>query len=346
MDTQKRKLLIRQFLLESAAASSDQLVARACVEFGISRQAVHKHLSELVAAQALRAEGQTKARKYSLKPLAEFSGTLLLDGLQEDRPWQDEIKPRIEALPQNVQRIVAYGFTEMLNNAIDHSGSADVQIDLLHTAVSVRLRITDQGVGIFRKIRESFHLAEDREAILELSKGKLTTDPQRHSGEGIFFTSRMMDVFVIRSGQLLFTHVRPDDDWLIESDQATRTGTQVEMVVSTRSSLEIKSLFDQFATTDDLSFSRTHVPIRLAQYAKDDLISRSQARRVLTRFHRFQEVLLDFSGVDFIGQAFADEIFRVFRSEHPEVRLVSTHANTYVSGMIHRAELLLAHQSQ
>ena len=98
--------------------------------------------------------------------------------------------------------------------------------------------------------------------------------------------------------------------------------------------------------SDVFSFLQSDVSIRLAQYAKDDLISRSQARRVLTRFHRFQEVLLDFSGVDFIGQAFADEIFRVFRTEHPEVRLVSNNANSYVAGMIHRAELLLAHQSQ
>ena len=125
----------------------------------------------------------------------------------------------------------------------------------------------------------------------------------------------------------------------VETGQEFGTGTQIEMVVSTRSSLEVKSLFDQFATSDDLSFSRTHVPIRLAQYAKDDLISRSQARRVLTRFHRFQEVLLDFSGVDFIGQAFADEIVRVFRLAHPGVSLSRINAAPDVERMIRRASI-------
>lgn len=42
-------------------------------------------------------------------------------------------------------------------------------------------------------------------AILELSKGKFTSDPARHSGEGIFFTSRMCDKFEILSKGLFFS---------------------------------------------------------------------------------------------------------------------------------------------
>jgi hypothetical protein len=44
----------------------------------------------------------------------------------------------------------------------------------------------DHGVGIFEKIMKHFNLADAREALLELSKGKLTSDPRNHSGEGIF----------------------------------------------------------------------------------------------------------------------------------------------------------------
>ena len=52
--------------------------------------------------------------------------------------------------------------------------------------------------------------------------------------------------------------------------------------------------------------------------------------------------MLDFSGVASIGQAFADEVFRVFRGKHPEVRLVSVHASSEVRRMISRAETLAA----
>ena len=59
--------------------------------------------------------------------------------------------------------------------------------------------------------------------------------------------------------------------------------------------------------------------------------------RIPLRFERFQEVLLDFHGVDFVGQAFADEIFRVFNLNHPEVRIAYAHANKSVLGMIRLA---------
>jgi hypothetical protein len=35
-----------------------------------------------------------------------------------------------------------------------------------------------------------------------------------------------------------------------------------------------------------------------------------------------------------IGQAFADQIFRVFAAEHPEVQLIPSHANDSILGII------------
>ena len=72
----------------------------------------------------------------------------------------------------------------------------------------------------------------------------------------------------------------------------------------------------------------------LAQYGKEHLVSRSQARRVLTRFDQFREVFLDFRGVEFIGQAFADEIFRVFRLQHPDINITWMGAEKEVERMI------------
>ena len=66
--------------------------------------------------------------------------------------------------------------------------------------------VSDDGIGIFLKIQQALNLLDTREAILELAKGKLTTAPDHHSGEGIFFTSRVMDAFDIQSGALHFHH--------------------------------------------------------------------------------------------------------------------------------------------
>jgi hypothetical protein len=66
-------------------------------------------------------------------------------------------------------------------------------------------------------------------------------------------------------------------------------------------------------------------------------VSRSQARRLLARVDRFKVVVLDFEGVDAIGQAFADEVSRVFPAAHPEVELAEIHARSAAKRLIGRA---------
>ena len=63
----------------------------------------------------------------------------------------------------------------------------------------------------------------------------------------------------------------------------------------------------------------------------------SQAKRVAHRFEHFKEVVLDFDGVAEIGQAFADELFRVFTGTHPDVRLRPINTSEAVAQMVRRA---------
>ena len=66
-------------------------------------------------------------------------------------------------------------------------------------------------------------------------------------------------------------------------------------------------------------------------------VSRSQARRVLADLDKFKTVILDFDRVPTIGQAFADEIFRVFKAKHPDMTITPVGANEAVAFMIARA---------
>jgi hypothetical protein len=75
-------------------------------------------------------------------------------------------------------------------------------------------------------------------------------------------------------------------------------------------------------------------------------ISRSQAKRVVSRLELFKTILFDFTGVPSIGQAFADEIFRVCANEHPTISLLSIHANAEAQRMIARVKLNPAPLSQ
>ncbi len=50
----------------------------------------------------------------------------------------------------------------------------------------------------------------------------------------------------------------------------------------------------------------------------------------------FKTVVLNFKDVPTIGQGFADEVFRVFRIEHPDVDVLAINANEEVQMMIGR----------
>jgi len=81
----------------------------------------------------------------------------------------------------------------------------------------------------------------------------------------------------------------------------------------------------------------TVVPVRLAQYGDDKLISRSQAKRLLARLDRFKTVLFDFKAVETIGQAFADEIFRVFAQGHPNIEIIPINATPEIQQTVNAA---------
>ena len=94
---------------------------------------------------------------------------------------------------------------------------------------------------------------------------------------------------------------------------------------------------DEYASGDDFGFNKTVVPVRMARYGEDQLISRSQAKRLLVRVELFETVLFDFREVETVGPAFADEIFRVFAMRHPEIELVAINTNPAIDRMIGRA---------
>jgi hypothetical protein len=222
----------------------------------------------------------------------------------------------------------------MINNAIDHSGSAEVKIEVRKNALYTEVVVSDEGEGIFLKIQRALSLHDPRESILELAKGKLTTAPERHTGEGIFFTSRALDFFEIESHQLRFSH-GPDE--AIADQVADTLGTRVRMRLANESPRTLQAVFDEFTNPQEYTFDKTVVPLRLAQYEGEKLVSRSQAKRVAHRFERFSRVELDFAGVSEIGQAFADELFRVFVAAHPQIRVVPINTVPAVAQMISRA---------
>lgn len=236
---------------------------------------------------------------------------------------------------EELDRVIGYGFTKMLNNAIEHSRSDKIEIKLARDESNITFSVRDFGVGIYNNVMKKKKLKSELEAIQDLLKGKLTTDPKHHSGEGIFFTSKAADFFVIESGKkrLQIDNKLPD---VFIQDIKQLTGTRVVFSISLDTQKTLQGIFQDF-TDRKYKFNKTQVVIKLFQLGTD-FISRSEARRVFAGLDSFKEIILDFQGVKTIGQAFADQVFRVWQSQYPAIILKVKNAHENVRFMIDRAK--------
>lgn len=312
----------------------------------ISRQAVFRHLQELRREGRVVQRGTAKRNTTYL--LAEggafekaasdakpaFEKTYGIANLDEDAVYRELASiVETEASP-NVRDIFRYAFTEMLNNAIDHSGSAKVDVRVVSNRDGVSFSLTDRGVGVFENIRSKKGLASEMEALQDLLKGKLTTMPERHSGEGIFFTSKVADRFVLESHRKRLLVDNKISDVFVE-DVAPLRGTRVSFLIALGTGRKLEDVFAEY-TNEDHVFDKSRIVVKLFKDGDDEYISRSQAKRLLHGLEKFTTIVLDFKGVRTAGQGFADEVFRVFPSQHPHVRMEPVNANENVDFMLRR----------
>ena len=324
----------RKTISDLVARHGSVTSAEAVAATGLTRQAVHRHLREMVDARELFAVGSGRGAHY-VRKLTSIRLRRPRTGLDEAKLYE-ELEDRLaelRTLPRNAARIVVYVFTEMVNNAIDHSQGKIVEASVELARDSVMVEITDDGIGAFANVRRALELGAEIEAIGEISKGKTTTDPTHHSGQGLFFSSKAADSFVIESGELRWIVDNRIGDNAIAAIRVRR-GTRVRFEVARETKRDLRQIFDEYTT--DHEFDRTRTVVRLFAYGTT-FVSRSEAKRMLHGLERFREVVLDFTGVDAIGQGFADEVFRVWARAHAGTRLDPIAMVEPVAFMVKRA---------
>jgi excisionase family DNA binding protein len=261
-------------------------------------------------------------------PPAVFERSYELAGLSEDQVWTDLQEALVLEGP--ARQIGSYAVTEMVNNAIDHSQGSHVSVRATDDG-RVSILISDDGVGAFENMRSKLELPDQFASVEELSKGKQTTDPARHSGEGIFFTSKAVAVFVLEANGLR---------WIVDNDRSDTAvgaggavGTEVDLIIDRESTRTIVEVFDRF--TIDGAFSRTRPVVKLFERGTE-FVSRSEAKRLASGLEKFDEVELDFEGVDAVGQGFVDQLFRVWAVDNPKTALHPVRMNQAVRFMVER----------
>lgn len=330
---------LRKFLVDHVKKHPRDLVNVAMKKFALTRPAVHRHLEKLVSDGDILKEGSRNTTVYTLPDKNAGVSWSLPIGKEGDEGeiWNEDFMPKLASYPKNIQDICYYGVTEMINNAIDHSQGKKLTLSWNDQGSEIQVLIHDDGIGIFEKISVALKLSDRREAILQLAKGKFTTDQKNHIGQGIFFTSRIFDSFSIASHQLRYLRTRAENDWLVETQTDSRKlpGTAVRMTLDKRTKLKTTDVFRHYEDTD-YGFEKTDIFVKLAKLEEETYISRSQARRLLLGLDKFTTVVLDFSDVRSVGQGFVDEVFRVYKNAHPEVKISYVNANDDVEFMIRR----------
>jgi len=344
-------MLTKEKILKIATQKGKIFTRDLVKQFDVSRQYVSSLIADLVADGKLIKLGSTRKAFYVSPEYAQehqeifpirYQAAFANSALEEHKVL-DQIEqafPRLKDLPENIRSIFTYAFSEMLNNAIEHSTSVRIGIEVAIQGGVLSFVVRDSGIGVFRNVKKKRKLKSEFEAIQDLMKGKTTTMPKSHSGEGIFFTSKVGDLFVLDSfgRQLIVNNKIPDI--FVDKTKKIKFGTKVVFRIDISSQRHLDELFRQYTSQikdSDYGFDKTMIQVKL--YTLGGVhISRSQARRVLAGLEKFKVIVFDFNKVPLVGQAFADEIFRVFHKKHPKIKLETANMNEGVSFMVERSK--------
>ncbi|MGN0318590.1 MAG: STAS-like domain-containing protein [Lachnospira sp.] len=333
--SEDRKQTIKNYILEKIVQKSTSISKTVAETFNVNATTVHAYINELVADNIIK---KVKRGEYELVShdyiymLSRKNGDLDTDTYAFDACFHDHIK----GFETNVQNIWAYTFSEMINNVMDHSMAENVKIIVIQNYLTTSVMIIDNGIGIFKKIQEHFHLPSIDEAICELFKGKLTTDKENHSGEGIFFSSKLMDEFFIASSGKIFSNNKYDDSKISDFVLGNQKGTCVFMALSNYSHKTAKEVFDAYANMDG-RFVKTIIPLK--NIFDSAPVSRSQAKRVCNRLDKFKEVIVDFEDIPWIGQGFAHQLFVVFANNNPDIIITPINMNEDITKMYNHVRM-------
>ena len=100
-------------------------------------------------------------------------------------------------------------------------------VKLIEDAMKTYIVVEDNGIGIFKKIKNDLSLQNEHQSLLELAKGKFTSNPKEHSGSLTYSLDRASDI-----GKFIETDKDLEDN--------NFSGTLVLMAMNNNSSNSLK----------------------------------------------------------------------------------------------------------
>jgi hypothetical protein len=326
---------IESLIIEQALKKGKLTTAKIMRKTGFSHAYVHRIFQMLVDGGHLLKTGSTKNARYfpateanikKAKSNAGYYNRIIkhIDPLDENKIAAD-LKDKFSNtdILSNVTQLFDYAFTKILNNAVIYSRSDKLNISagIEHNVISFEVR--DYGTGIFNNIKYKLGLTSVDEAAAELMKGT--------AGKGLISASKAADTLVIQSSnkKVIFNNLL--NDVFIRTVKELK-GTKITFNINADSSRALTDILNKRNGTNEHADS-TRILVRL--FTGDNKSpSRAEANRMLEGLDRFKKIILDFRDVESIGLGFADEVFELWKTAHPETELNVENANDDVMFVI------------
>ncbi|MBX3181516.1 MAG: winged helix-turn-helix transcriptional regulator [Polyangiaceae bacterium] len=309
---------LKQELLELVRREGSINCTLVSERLGYTRQAVHRHLRELVNAGELVVTGHARATRYSLPASVKRLHRLDLADVDEREVWArvaPELVPPTATLAATA--IAEFAVEELVKNAASHSAAASATLQVDSTLEQIRFQLSDEGVGLFTRVRERLGLGSELDALIELSRAPLTTEPRTHLGQGLLLLASACDQLTIEAGGLLWQSDRERGDQLL-GEAPRRPGTRVTCAISADTELALDALLRQrLARQNPLAAIGQ---VKLVEHG-GQFVSREEARRLMEGMERYRVVDLNFHGISGVGLGFAQELFQRWVPSHPGTRI-------------------------
>ena len=325
-----------RLLVESGSFKVSDLAAAT----GLTRQGLHRHLQRAVEAGSIARVGEGRGTRYEAANAAAgsvdgFERQYSVHGLEPRTVWRDVAqwiagRPGLRA--PELLGVLEYAITQLVGNAVVHSGSEHVWVSASVVGERLRLDVADAGLGALERLRSELHLQDYFHSVQELSKGRTTTKAATHAGEGLFFVSKLGARFQLNANGLGWIVNNELDDQTVQQDSGG-PGTRVHLGFDVRSSVSLRQVLDRFKSANVIDTTRCVV--RLFEHGAE-FFTRGQAERLTANLERFDLVELDFRSVESVGQAFVDAVFRDWANANPGTTLRPVHMSSSVEFMVHR----------
>ena len=204
---------IKQFILENLTQHQKDIIKAAIQKFGLSRQAILKHMNTLIRDDQVVAYGKTRDRFYELKPRVNFSKSIdISNGFDPKSILNEQIFPNLKSLPQNVREISEFSLGALFYNILDHAHATRLNYKIYISHNDVHLIISDNGIGLFQGIADALHFDDVQIAAVEIAKGHVTSDPENHAGDDLMVVIQLFDEVEISSSGVSLKYINGKND--------------------------------------------------------------------------------------------------------------------------------------